>query len=77
MGKLRTPSRHMGQQRHQVATERNQQRVTDAVPLANPDRSDGDMSVGNMTEMARAEGSDTPARAGQSNEAKSRQFRKV
>jgi hypothetical protein len=61
MGKLRTPSRHV-HQAHQIVTERNQQRLTDAVPGANPDRSAGDMSVGDLSDMASGEGNRTPVR---------------
>ena len=61
MGKLRTPSRHV-HQAHQIVTERNQQRVTDAVPLAYPDRSDGDQKVGDVGDMAAGEGNCTKVR---------------
>jgi hypothetical protein len=56
MAKLRTPARHV-RQAHQIVTERNQQRVTDAVPEtdAGPDRSDGDMRVGDVSDMARGD----------------------
>ena len=61
MARLRTPSRHV-HQAHQIVSERNQQRITDAVPLANPDRSDGDQKVGDMGDMAAGEGNTTPVR---------------
>jgi hypothetical protein len=68
MERLRTPASDVIP-RHQVATERNTLRITDAVPEtdAGPDRSQGDMRVGDMNEMAAAEGSDTGARPGNSN----------
>ena len=48
MGKLRTPSKHVFQ-RHQRATEANQQRPTDRLPPdVNVDRSAGDLKVGAM-----------------------------
>lgn len=61
MARLRTPSRHV-HQAHQIATERNTLRITDAVPGATPDRTDGDMKVGDMADMARGEGNTTPVR---------------
>jgi hypothetical protein len=61
MRKLRTPARHI-QQAHQIVSERNQQRITDAVPLANPDRTDGDQRVGDMGDMAAGEGNTTKVR---------------
>jgi hypothetical protein len=60
MGKLRTPSKHV-MQKHMAITERNQQRLTDAVPGAAPDRSDGDLKVGSMDEMK--SGECTPGRS--------------
>jgi hypothetical protein len=65
MARLRTPSRHV-HQAHQIVTERNQQRVTDAMPGAAPDRTDGDMSVGNMDQMGAAEKGNTTATRPQS-----------
>jgi hypothetical protein len=56
--RLRTPSRHV-HQAHQIVTERNQQRLTDAMPGAAPDRTDGDMSVGDVGDMAAGEGNTT------------------
>jgi hypothetical protein len=61
MAKLRTPSKHI-HQAHQIVTERNQQRLTDAVPLAYPDRSDGDQKVGDVGDMAAGEGNCTKIR---------------
>ena len=60
MGKLRTPSRHIFQ-KHQRATEAHSLRPTDAVPGANPDKSDGDLKVGSMDEMK--SGECTPGRS--------------
>ena len=78
MARLQTPSRYMGRQRHQIATERNQQRITDRLPPdVVVDRSDGDMSVGNITDMAASEGSSTATRPGQGNTDKSKQFDKA
>ena len=64
MGRLvRTPPKHMMMQNHQRAAEANSLRLTDAKPPSvGPDRSDGDMRVGNMSDMARAEGNDTPVK---------------
>jgi hypothetical protein len=61
MARLRTPSKHI-HQAHQIVTERNQQRLTDAMPGAAPDRSDGDQKVGDVGDMARGEGNTTPVR---------------
>jgi hypothetical protein len=61
MARLRTPSRHI-HQAHQIVTERNQQRVTDAMPGAVPDRSDGDQKVGDLGDMAAGEGNCTKIR---------------
>jgi hypothetical protein len=61
MARLRTPSRHI-HQAHQIVTERNQQRVTDAMPGAAPDRSDGDQTVGSVGDMAAGEGNCTKVR---------------
>jgi hypothetical protein len=61
MARLRTPAKHV-QQAHQIVTERNQQRVTDAMLGAAPDRSDGDQKVGDVGDMAAGEGNCTKVR---------------
>ena len=54
-------------QNHQRATERNTLRITDAKPPSyGPDRSDGDMTVGNMDQMGAAEKGNTTATRSQS-----------
>ena len=61
MARLRTPAKHV-HQAHQIATERNTLRISDAVPGAAPDRTDGDMSVGDVGDMAAGEGNCTKVR---------------